>query len=461
MDLIGRVSEHEIDLQLDASIMSLLFTEREDPSDLQDFQEVMEEVMEWLCEEEVASLPGFIAALALLVEHERECLAGDRARWTQADARLFLAATDHLCSFLEQHKEGSAEERVLAYGLLAQLLVLRQNYLTRVAHPVCVAVAQARLYAQLGLGDPFREACSAINQAEVPLEVVRMAALEGLPLGPALLRGLMSLDVQQGYTTSELSALLHGFVEAGGQPSGEQLALASLGALGFTHKFGQLGTRVSTFHNITTMRAAWHDLASLWQLASRPDVRGGLWPQLSASGVSANQVMEPLQDVVLFGVLGQLQFMANTNALTAWGLDELKEELHSVLQTSSLPASKVDALLHGDLESVLGRVTTLFTLTYAQWQIEGRWSVERRTYVPLLTRAIYSLAEDVDVPGARLGSYGRWEYDGTIAPRLQRGLMDTNGEEHAWAQRVFKEADGPMMKLLARAVEALGSGERD
>ena len=323
---------------------------------------------------------------------------------------------------------------------------------------MCVAVAQARLYAQFGPGVPFREACSAINEAEVPLEVVRMAALEGLPLGPALLRGLMSLDVQQGYTTSELSAVLHGFVEAGGQPSGEQLALASLGALGFTHELGQLGATVSAFHNGTTLRAAWHDLASLWQLASRPDVRGGLWPQLSASGVSANQVMEPLQDVMLFGALGQLQFMAN--APTAWGLDELKEELRSVLQTTSLPASKVDALLHGDLDSVLNRISTLFTFAYARWQIEGRWSVERRTYVPLLTRGIYSLAEDVGVSGARLGSHGRWEYDGTIAPRLHRGLLDPNGKDHAWAQRVVKEADGPMMKLLERALEDLGSGER-
>ena len=323
---------------------------------------------------------------------------------------------------------------------------------------MCVAVAQAQLYVQFGRGDPFQEACSAIKAAEVPLEVVRMAALEGLPLGPALLRGLMSLDVQQGYTTSELSAVLHGFVEAGGQPSGEQLALASLGALGFTHELGQLGATVSAFHNGTTLRAAWHDLASLWQLASRPDVRGGLWPELSASGVSANQVMEPLQDVMLFGALGQLQFMAN--APTAWGLDELKEELRSVLQTSSLPASKVDALLHGDLDSVLNRISTLFTFAYAQWQIEGRWSVERRTYVPLLTRGIYSLAEDVGVAGARLGSNGRWEYDGTIAPRLHRDLTDPNGEDHAWAQRVIKEADGPMMKLLERALEDLGSGER-
>ena len=323
---------------------------------------------------------------------------------------------------------------------------------------MCVAVAQAQLYVQFGPGVPFREACSAIKAAEVPLEVVRMAALEGLPLGPALLRGLMSLEVRQGYTTSELSAVLHGFVEAGGQPSGEQLALASLGALGFTHELGQLGAIVSAFHNGTTLRAAWHDLASLWQLASRPDVRGGLWPELSASGVSANQVMEPLQDVMLFGALGQLQFMANAHSF--WGLDELKEELRSVLQTSSLPASKVDALLHGDLNSVLQRVSTLFTSTYVQWQIEGSWSVERRTYVPLLTRGIYSLAEDVGVTGGRLGSNGRWEYDGTIAPRLHRGLTDPNGEDHAWAQRVIKEADGPMMKLLERALEDLGSGER-
>ena len=325
---------------------------------------------------------------------------------------------------------------------------------------MCVAVAQAQLYVHFGPGVPFREACSAIKAAEVPLEVVRMAALEGLPLGPALLRGLMSLEVRQGYTTSELSAILHGFVEAGGQPSGEQLALASLGALGFTHELGQLGAIVSAFHNGTTLRAAWHDLASLWQLASRPDVRGGLWPELSASGVSANQVMEPLQDIMLFGALGQLKFMANSAAHTAWGLDELKEELRSVLQTSSLPASKVDALLHGDLNSVLQRVSTLFTSTYAQWQIEGSWSVERRTYVPLLTRGIYSLAEDVGVTGGRLGSNGRWEYDGTIAPRLHRGLTDPNGEDHAWAQRVIKEAYSPMMKLLERALEDLGSGER-
>ena len=323
---------------------------------------------------------------------------------------------------------------------------------------MCVAVAQAQLYVQLGPGVPFREACSAIKAAEVPLEVVRMAALEGLPLGPALLRGLMSLEVRQGYTTSELSAVLHGFVEAGGQPSGEQLALASLGALGFTHELGQRGATVSAFHNGTTLRAAWHDLASLWQLASRPDVRGGLWPELSASGVSANQVMEPLQDVMLFGALGQLQFMANAHSF--WGLDELKEELRSVLQTSSLPASKVDALLHGDLNSVLQRVSTLFTSTYVQWQIEGSWSVERRTYVPLLTRGIYSLAEDVGVTSGRLGSNGRWEYDGTIAPRLHRGLTDPNGEDHAWAQRVIKEAYSPMMKLLERALEDLGSGER-
>lgn len=124
LDLLKRCSERDIDLQLDASIMSLLlFTEGEDPSAV---QEVMEEMMQSLCEEEVASLPGFIAALALLAEHEVECRAGNRARWTQVDARLFLAATDQLCSFLEKHKEGSAEERVLAYGLLAQLLANRE-----------------------------------------------------------------------------------------------------------------------------------------------------------------------------------------------------------------------------------------------------------------------------------------------------------------------------------------------
>ena len=297
-----------------------------------------------------------------------------------------------------------------------------------------------------------------------------MAAAEGLPLGSSWLRDLMTVQVgTESFTAAETNPILGRFVEAGGRPSGEQLALASLGALGFTDEVSSLGAHFATFHNTSTVRCAWYDLKAVWELASRPEVQRGLWPQLEASGASASQIMEPLQDILLLGAVAQLQFMGGTAEL-AWDLDELKAELRVALVTTSLPRRKVDALLDGDLNAVLGRGTVVLNTAHADWLVEGGWSLGRRMYAPLLTKSICALDEkaEMNVPaGARIGANGQWEYDGTIAPRLHRALLDAKCEDRSWAHRVVRELSGEgqpfvgsaTMKLLRRAQEALGSGE--
>ena len=75
-------------------------------------------------------LPTYIALLALSERSAQSQISA--GNWSQADASFFMSASEHLITFLERCKTGTAEERGLAYALLGGLLHTRRR--VRVAH---------------------------------------------------------------------------------------------------------------------------------------------------------------------------------------------------------------------------------------------------------------------------------------------------------------------------------------
>ena len=252
------------------------------------------------------------------------------------------------------------------------------------------------------------------------------------------------------------------FVDAGGQPTGDQLALACVGALGFTTPFAQDGASISAFHNISTVRAAWYDLKSVWEIAMRPDVQSTLWPELD---MSMAQRLEPLQDIVLLGANAQLSILAsNAQCVGAWEFDELKAEVHSVLDGMGFPSGKIDAFLQGSEGEVSSRAAGQLNVAYVSWLNAGGWSVERRMFAPLLSRALYALDEEQPAMfGMRIDASGKWQFEGTLAPKLDLGLRNPrlNSKDHSWAMRVNEKimSSSVVMELLTRAEKCIVNEE--
>jgi hypothetical protein len=227
----------------------------------------------------------------------------------------------------------------------------------------------------------------------------------------------------------------------------------------------------SPFLFAQVLRGAWPELSAFWELANRPEIRSSLWPELSANGVSARQIMEPLQDIVLFGALAQLQFLVNDVDQT----EDVKQNIRGVLNSTTIPAGKVDALLYGDADTVVSRSSNLLTLAHEHWLVAGGWNVERRMYAPQLSCAIAALDEDqlkmsgfagkADEEFVRYCSESRgWEYSGTIVPRLHAGMTSpgASAEERASSMRVWPTIMASLpsfLKLLSRAQEHVASGE--
>jgi len=334
------------------------------------------------------------------------------------------------------HKEGSEEERELAYALLADLMQ------TRFGMP---------LYIQY-YGTPsmaYAEAARDLDRTDVFRSVIRIAAQDNA-LTPNLLRWLMA---DYSFSAEEL---VH-FVDAGGQPTGDQLALACLAALGFSTPFVQAGAMISAFHNTTTIRAAWYDLKSIWEIAIRPEVHAKLWPELE---MSMAQRLEPLQDIVLLGAHAQLSILASNGG--AWEFDELKAEVRSVLNGMGFPSGKIDAFLQGGVGEVSSRAAGQLNVAYVSWLNAGGWSVERRMFAPLLSRALYALDEDQPAMfGMRIDAGGQWEFDGTLAPRLDLGLRNQDSKHRSWAMQVVDQimSSSAMMELLTRADKCIVNEE--
>lgn len=390
-------------------------------------------VLDSLVDSEPSSVSGYIAALALLEKFCRQAKQGER---DDEFAARFLDASDLLVSFLERNRQvGTAEERSLAYLMLAHLLRRRQE------------VQSGALW-----GDLIQ-----IEQAEPLLRVMRMAAGEPFPPTPQLLSQLLAGG--HSFTAGDVNATMHAFVEAGGQPTGDQLVYASLCALGVSFAMGAEGSVVSSFYRGPTVRAAWFELKAIWQLALR--ARDGLWPQLRAAGASESEILTPIQDIILHGALAHLQFAAV--APSDYDYNEVKSEVHNVMLEMGIPQKKVEAMLHGDSTEVLGRISTQMTIAHSSWLAEGGWNVELRMFAPVLTRIITSLndvASAIDIAGARIEN-GKWVYDGTIAPRLHRGLMQPESEDGIWAYQLFGELtqSAAMIKLLERALTSLERAE--
>ena len=249
---LAALAERDVDISMDVEMMALLLFDTsglpegtpgssEGPT-VDELKEVLDELLENLAEGHVpSSLPGYIATLSFLA---KEVWAGTRSR---ADAEYFLTATEPLTTFLEHHKEGSEEDRELAYALLADLLQ------SRLILPLFVQYGSQSM--------AWSEAVRDLERTDVFRYVIRIAAQDNA-LTPNLLRWLMA-----DYSFSAAELVL--FVDAGGQPTGDQLALACVGALGFTTPFAQDGASISAFHNISTVRAAWYDLKSVWEIAMR------------------------------------------------------------------------------------------------------------------------------------------------------------------------------------------------
>ena len=422
--------------------------------------------------------PGCIVGLATLLQ-----CAGS-PNFDKKFVPALIAASEVLSTFLERHRDvGTADERNLAYAMLAQLL--HQTQLLQVLAPMDDEVLRAA--AAFNTESPDH-----IDTAKPLLTVLRMVAEETSPPTPRLLSQLL---LGRALTAEGVNATLHAFVEAGGQPTGEQLVHACLGAIPFTFEYSRAGVRLSTSWNASNVRASWFELKDLWRLALR--VSDGLWPELRAAGESAKSILEPIQDIVLYGTLAQLQFGC-MEGTTLWDFDELKCEVRAGLREMSIPSAKVEVLLHGDKLEVLGRTGDLLTCSHVAWEREDGWSVERRMFAPLLTRTMRLLDDDPSataVVGKRLVDGGlHWEYEGampwltqrshspphtalyaaesivlcvplgTIAPRLHRGLNDPLGADSAdreWSMRVIRQIakSPPMMELLERALGSLKRGE--
>ena len=450
---LAAFAERDVDISMDVEMMALLLFDSEmtladDPEGTpgssegltaDEMKEILDELLENLAEGHVpSSLPGYIATLSFLA---KEVWRGTRSR---ADAEYFLTATEPLTTFLEHHKEGSEEDRELAYALLADLLQ------SRLILPLFVQYGSQSL--------AWSEAVRDLERTDVFRSVIRIAAQDNA-LTPNLLRWLMA-----DYSFSAAELVL--FVDAGGQPTGDQLALACVGALGFTTPFAQDGASISAFHNTSTVRAAWYDLKSVWEIAMRPDVQSTLWPELD---MSMAQRLEPLQDIVLLGANAQLSILASNaqyvrGKVGAWEFDELKEEVRSVLDGMGFPSGKIDAFLQGGEGEVSSRAAGQLNVAYVSWLNAGGWSTERRMFAPLLSRALYSLDEDQPVMfGMRIDASGKWQFEGTLAPRLDLGLRNPrlNSKDHSWAMRVNEKimSSSVVMELLTRAEKCIVNEE--
>jgi len=337
------------------------------------------------------TMPTYIATLAIIGKSAVDLM--DLGLWSQADARGFLGASENWTTFLARCEVGTAEQRGVAYEMLGELLQARW---------------QATLYAQHGHGPDYFDGQGAgdLQNAERLLSVIRLAAADKTVRLDAHLLGRLMIRSDQS-DTAGLNAAVLAFVDAGGRPSGGQLVLMSLASLGFTFQFGALGTEVSSCHNVSCLRGAWYDLKSVWQLTSRPEVARELWPELHASGASLNQILEPLQDILLLGALGQVALLdplhgraagSGDTFAPAWAVDELQAELRSVLLTTSIAESKVDALLNCERDELVARACAALTATHVVWAKEGGWSLESRTFAPPLTLYINSLDEELRIP---------------------------------------------------------------
>ena len=119
--------DDDVPISADANAMALLVMLDNDD---EDWREGMMEFMEALAEEEIVTLPGYIAALALLEDHvkrEEQWHVHNGQSSSQSDARRLLAASEGLVTWLERDTDGAAAERELAYGLLTSLLQNRQR----------------------------------------------------------------------------------------------------------------------------------------------------------------------------------------------------------------------------------------------------------------------------------------------------------------------------------------------
>ena len=302
------------------------------------------------------------------------------------------------------------------------------------------------------------------------LTVLSMAAADDrTPLTAQLLSRLIPLGLLMNDDAATLNAGIAAFVGGGGRPSGGQLVLASLASLGCSYGLGVQGCRVTSNHNTTTLRGAWYDLKSVWQLANRPDVACALWPDLHASSMPLKQILEPLQDILLLGAMVQLNLVSGTyNAQgqvhsDAWGVEELKTELHSVLETTSIPVAKIDWLLSGDRDDLIARSSQTLTYAHCLWLNEGGWSLQRRMFAPLLTRYMQSVDGQVaglSGAGGRLGESGQWEFEGSLVPRLATALMDPSHEDAPWARDVVSKVGmADAMGLLSRALACAEGGK--
>ena len=435
LSMLGLCAERNIELSLDVEMMALQLFDADhvnkESKELLEQQRVQELLDDLAAGREPASLPGYIATLSFL---SRGVWSGIRS---PVDAENFLAATEQLTTFLEYHKQGSEEERELAYALLADLL------LNRLIVPIYIQYGNQSL--------AWSEAVRDLDRSGVFRPVIRIAAQDN-SLTPDLLRWLM---VDYSFSAAELVQ----WVDAGGRPTGDQLALTCLGALGFTTPFVQNGASVMAFHNTTTVREAWYDLKSIWELVVQPEVQSKLWPELE---MSMTQRLEPLQDIVLLSAIAQVSIFASDGTGNPWEFEDLKAEVRGILNEMGFPSGKIDAFLQGSLAEVSSRASELLNIAYVSWLNAGGWSVERRMFAPLLSRALYALDEDQPVMfGMRIDASGQWEHDGTITPRLDLGLRNQVNEHHAWAMRVVEQimSSSAIIGLLIRAEKCIVNEE--
>ena len=435
LSMLGLCAERNIELSLDVEMMALQLFDADhvnkESKELLEQQRVQELLDDLAAGREPASLPGYIATLSFL---SRGVWSGIRS---PVDAENFLAATEQLTTFLEYHKQGSEEERELAYALLADLL------LNRLIVPIYIQYGNQSL--------AWSEAVRDLDRSGVFRPVIRIAAQDN-SLTPDLLRWLM---VDYSFSAAELVP----WVDAGGRPTGDQLALTCLGALGFTTPFVQNGASVMAFHNTTTVREAWYDLKSIWELVVQPEVQSKLWPELE---MSMTQRLEPLQDIVLLSAIAQVSIFASDGTGNPWEFEDLKAEVRGILNEMGFPSGKIDAFLQGSLAEVSSRASELLNIAYVSWLNAGGWSVERRMFAPLLSRALYALDEDQPVMfGMRIDASGQWEHDGTITPRLDLGLRNQVNEHHAWAMRVVEQimSSSAIIGLLIRAEKCIVNEE--
>ena len=434
------LAERDVDISMDVEMMALLLFETEESHTNDAMKEVLGELLENLADGfGPSSLPGYIAVLHF-ISAEVWDWAG-----SLADAEYFITATEPLTTFLEHQKEGSEEDRELAYALLADL------WLSRLMLPLYVQYSSQSL--------AWSEAVRDLERTDVFRSVTRIAAQDNA-LTPNLLRWLMA-----DYSFGAAEFVL--FVDAGGQPTGDQLALACLGALGFTTPFAQDGASITAFHNTTTVRDAWFDLKSVWEIATRPEVQSKLWPELD---MPMAQRLEPLQDIVLLGANAQISILGSSETILvsesggAWDFDELKAEVRGVLDSMGFPSGKIDAFLQGGVGEVSSRAAGQLNVAYVSWLNAGGWSVERRMFAPLLSRALYALDEDQPAMfGMRIDVSGKWQFEGSLTPRLDFALRNPGltSKDHSWATRVTEKimSSSEAMQLLTRAEKCIVNEE--